>query len=1054
MGYKQLSTISGWVVFGIAAIIYALTAEPTGSLWDCGEFITGAYKLEVVHPPGAPVFLMIGRFFTMIADLVSNNPEHISYSVNLMSGLCTAAAAMFVCWTTIIFGRISLAGRQGDTDAAQNIALAGAGLVAGLSTAFCTSIWFSAVEGEVYAMSTMFTTLVVWGMSKWYGLPDEMENDRWIVFSLFMAGLSIGVHLLSLLTLPAMALLYYFKKYKNHNPLGVALSLLGGLIVMVLIQYFVIVGIPTIWTKLEMMMVNGLGMPQHSGLIPLAMLLVGIVYAGLYYAPKLRLPELQYATVAFATILVAFSTIGVVVIRAGVNTPINMNNPSNAMRLLPYLNREQYGERPLVFGPDFTARPNNSAEEDRYDYVEKTGRYEATDQQLSYVYPDGVDKLFPRLGHSDRDQLYLQWLGIDYLKDAQGRPRVDDKGQKVLERKLTFGDNLNFFFNYQIRWMYVRYFMWNFSGRQNGQQGYFSWDAGKGHWISGIPFIDKSRVGDTSMLTSEMKNDQARNKYYMLPFIFGLLGMFYLFRKRPKEAFALLGLFLMTGLAIIIYTNQPPNEPRERDYVLVGSFFTYCMFIGMGVLGLFDLLRNNVKLDGNISAIAASCIILIAPILMGTQNYDDNSRAGHYGARDYASNFLNSVDENAIIFTYGDNDTYPLWFAQEVEGIRRDVRVVNLSLIQVDWYIDQLRRKVNDSEPIKFAVSSEKIRGKKRPQFLDNPQWGRRNIKDVVKFMGEDHKLPLRGGGSVESFLPTRQMYIDVDSAAVAATDWVADERKKDIKSRINFEIPRSKRVMKGDLAMLDILASNINDRPIYYAVTVRDENLLGLKNYLQMEGLALRLVPVTTSKVEPESQGLGVLGYGYVDADKMYENVTSKWRWGGFDSDQDMFVDDKYGPSSQSMHYAIKRAARTLVRQGKNQKAEEIIDQYFKAFPNQNFAFDWTTISFFEMYAQIGKYDKAKPHIETLLENTAEQLAFLASQTEEVKALSSTFQNMDGGTRNAAILLQRLAVKQNDQTLLKALDDRLGSYGIISSAEDALKRAQSPRPDSAPNQD
>ncbi len=1035
MGYKQLSKIAGWIVFGFAAVIFALTAEPTGSLWDCGEFITGAYKLEVVHPPGAPVFLMIGRMFTMVADLLSNNPEDISYSVNLMSGLCTATAAMFVCWIAIIFGKIAMVGREGETDGAQNIALAGTGLVAGLSTAFCSSIWFSAVEGEVYAMSTMFTTLLVWGMSKWYSLPDEQEHDRWIVFSLFMAGLSIGVHLLSLLTIPAMALLYYFKKFKNHSIFGVAAAGLAGVMVMIFIQYFIIVGVPTVWTKLEFLMVNDLGMPQHTGLIPLAILFIGLIYAGLYYAKKLRLPELQYATVAVATILVAYSTIGVVVIRAGVNTPINMNNPSNAMRLLPYLNREQYGERPLLFGPTFEAQPIDSKEEDRYDYVADLGTYEATDQNLSYVFPDEADRFFPRMGHTDRAELYMQWLGINYLTDEQGRTRRDDNGRPILERPLTFFDNIDFFINYQIRWMYWRYFMWNFSGRQNGQQGYFSWDAAKGHWISGIPFVDSSRIGNTSQLTTEMKEDQSTNKYYMLPFIFGLIGMFYLLRKRPKEAFALLALFFMTGLAIIIYSNQPPNEPRERDYVLIGSFFTYCIFIGLGVTAIFELLRS--KISGNAAAGIASAVVLVAPMLMLTQNYDDHSRANHFGARDYASNFLNSVEKDAIIFTYGDNDTYPLWYAQEVEGIRTDVRVVNLSLIQVDWYIDQLRRKVNDSAPIKFSVPSSKIRGKLRPQFLDCPGGGgKKSIQDVVRHMREDHKLQLRGGGQVESCLPTRQVYIDIDSAAVANSNWVADHKKSSILNRMNFTIPRSKRIMKGDLAMLDIIASNVNDRPIYYAVTVRDENLLGLKPYLQLEGLALRLVPVSTPKVADDMRGLGVLGYGYTNPQKMHENVTQKWRWGNFDQ-YDMYVDDKYGPSVQSMHYAIRRGAQELVDLGQKQKAEEMIDTYFKAFPNFNFAYDWTILPYLEMYSDIGKYDKAKPHIDILMQNAIESALYVDSQSDDKVKLSQTLTNMRGAARNAGLLLQRLAVKEKDMDLLQKIEEQMVPLGLARSTDE-----------------
>ncbi len=1043
MGYRKLSLIAGWSVFTIAAIIYSLTAEPTGSLWDCGEFITGAYKLEVVHPPGAPIFLMIGRMFTLAAEIftdTANHPENISYAVNFMSGICTAVAAMMVCWITIIFGKIILVGRDGTTDDTQNILLAGAGLVAGLSTAFCSSIWFSAVEGEVYAMSTMFTTLVVWGMSKWYSLPDEAESDRWIVFSLFMAGLSIGVHLLSLLTLPAMAMLYYLKKYKKHTWKGLLGSSIAGIFVMIFIQYFIIVGVPTVWTWMEFFTVNSLGMPQHSGLIPLVLLFGGIIAAGLYYAPKLNLPELQLAIVAFSTILVAFSTVGVVVIRANVNTPINMNNPSNAMRLLPYLNREQYGERPLTYGAHFDARPIALNKDERYDYVEETGKYEAVDNHPSYEYEPDKKMPFPRISHTDREPLYMEWFNMEYVKDNKGQTLRDQFGDPILNRQPNMADNLKFFFNYQIGWMYVRYFMWNFSGRQNGKQGFKPWDAGKGHWISGIPLIDNMRGLNSKNMTTAMKEDQARNTYYMLPFLFGLLGFIFLVRHRQKEALALSVLFLMTGLAIIIYSNQPPNEPRERDYVLVGSFFTYCIFIGLSVLGLFEILKNKVSLDKKLASGLSIAVIMIAPLLMGFQNYDDNSRADHYGARDYASNFLNSVEKDAIIFTYGDNDTYPLWYAQEVEGIRTDVRVVNLSLIQVDWYINQLRRKVNDSAPIQFSIPREKLRGKLRPQFFippTFPEWGRSNIGKVVQYMGQEHPVQ-RGSTIFESHLPTNQLYIPVDSNAVV--NMVAPNRRSEILSRMDFNIPRN--LAKGDLALLDIIHSNFPKRPVYFAVTVRRENLLGLENYLQLEGLALRLVPYKTVPSE-KYQGLGSLGFGYPYGDKIFDNVINKWKWGNFDK-IDMFVDDKYGPSVQSMHYSILRGAESFIHRQQNEQAMQLIDKYFEAFPNYNFEFDYSTVNMLGIYGRAGQFERGKEHAKQLLNNLEEQLTFLDGLPDNVFKRSDSFRQEYSFAHRGSRMLLQLA-SQYDKELAKEIQEKLGRFGV-------LQQQQPPQPPSPIN--
>ena len=969
---KGLHRLTGWLVFAIAAFVYFLSVERTGSLWDCGEFILGAYKLQVVHPPGAPLFLLVGRMFTWVAELFSANPEDIAFAVNLMSGLCSALAAAFIAWVTIDLGRMALVGREGETDSAQDMALAGGGLVAGLATAFATSIWFSAVEGEVYAMSTMFTALTLWATVRWYVLPDKPDSDRWLIFAVYSAGLSIGVHLLSMLTFPALALFYYFKKYKETSFLGMAAAAGAGVAAIVVIQRLIIVGIPQLWTQMELLVVNGFGLPPHTGIVP-TMLIVGVIlFFGLRYAHRRKQAVLQQVFVALSLVIIGFSTIGVVVIRANAAPPVNMNNPSDAMRLLPYLNREQYGERPLLRGPDFDVDPNARTTEvsDRYGLV--GDRYEKTDYKVSPDYPSRYKRLFPRMGDNtlSRPRLYKQWLGLNPDEPLpRGRPSA--------------GDNISFFVRYQLGWMYWRYFMWNFSGRQNGQQGFYEWDESAGNWITGISFLDEMRLGDQSALPDKMKNDPSRNVYYMLPFLFGLLGLFWHSQQRSSDFMGLLALFIITGIGIIVYSNQPPNEPRERDYVLAGSIFTYCISIGMAVPALFQMLVSRLGSSRSVSAIGAGVLVLIAPLLMGFQNFDDHSRADHSGARDYASNFLNSLEENAIIFTYGDNDTYPLWYAQEVENIRRDVRVVNLSLIAVDWYIDLLRRKVNDSPPLKMTIPREQIRGKLRnqvPYYNQSGQDRPMSLENFMRFIGDDNPLQSQGGRVIEAHYPTRRVVIPVNKEEVLRNKVVSVADTARIVQGIPVRVNDSY-MFKDDIAILDIIASNLWERPLYFAVTARMEKLFGMQDYMQLEGLALRLVPI---KSQSENSIYGLLGSGRVNADALFENVTEKWRWGNFDK-EDTYVAHSYGPSVQSMQFAMQRGAMALLQQGDNERAIALTDEYFEAFPDMNFEYNIHAAYMLGVYSQAGAYDKAKPHMQVLARNIDQRLNYFMALDEGI---------------------------------------------------------------------
>lgn len=1003
MNFKFLNNLTGWLVFAIAFVVMYFSIEDTGSLWDCGEFILGADKLQVVHPPGAPLFLLIGRVAILIGKLFSNAPESAALSVNMLSGICSAATGMFICWTTVILSKMALVGREDNMTQPQMIASLGSGLVAGLSTVFCSSIWFSAVEGEVYAMSTFFTGLTIWAVVKWYHLPDNPTSDRWLLFAVYATALSIGVHLLSLLTFPALTLFYYFKKSKNQNFGGMVLAAFAGLALVIAMQVVVVTGIPKLWASLELMCVNNFGLPVGSGLVPLVAIVISVLFFGLRWADKNQNALAQKILVGLALSVIGFSTIGMVLIRANANTPVNMNAPTDAIRLLPYLNREQYGDRPLFSGPNFSAKPIDVTEEDRYGLV--GDKYEVVDKKIDYVFNNSDKVFFPRMGdyQPGRDAQYKNWL--------------DNKNKYP-----STADNFSYFVRYQMGWMYWRYFAWNFIGRQNGEQGYFPWDKSKGNWMSGITSIDEARLHNMSALPTTMKEHQATNKYYFLPFLLGLLGMIYQSIKRQNEWWALLGLFIITGIGIVIFTNQTPMEPRERDYVHVGSFMTFCVWIGLGVTAMFDFLSK--RMSASIVAPLSVVVALSAPFIMGTQNFDDHSRRNHTGSRDYASNFLNSCDKNALIFTYGDNDTYPLWYAQEVENIRTDVRVVNLSLIAVDWYIDQLRRKVNDSEAIKMTIPISAYRGAKRNQLPVYAPTGEKpmDLRDVMKFVGEDHELAAGRGQNYESYFPTSQFTLPVDVEKCIANG-IISAKDTGVVKQLNFNLGKRESLTKDDIAVLDIIASNFGERPIYFAVTCREDKTEGLDNYMQLEGLALKIVPINT----PSDQQFGIIGNGRVNEEKIYSNVMEKFKWGNFDNTK-MFVDRSYGPSVQSHALMFLRASRDMIRAGNKDKGIAMIDKYFAAFPANNFPYDQFSMYMTQAYLEAGANDKARDIMKKIAIETNEFLRFYDSMS--AKELNAGFANDAMSYLRIKMDLIRSAREiMKDEAFAKELETQLNEY-------------------------
>ncbi len=956
--FSKRNIILGWMVFFISAFVYLLTMEPTTSLWDCGEFIASAYKLQVGHPPGAPFFMIVGRFFTLFAS----DPSKVALMINSLSALASAFTVLFLFWTIVHLAKKLVKKSEDEFSLTESIAIFGSGIVGSLAYTFSDSFWFSAVEGEVYASSSFFTAVVFWAILKWENVADEKYANRWIILIAYLMGLSIGVHLLNLLAIPAIVLVYYFKKYQVTRQ-GVIKALFVAVILLGLMLFIIIPWVFSIASKFELFFVNIIKMPYNSGLLIYAVALFFLLIYGIYRTFKKKQVVLNTILTCLAVIILGYSTFSMIIIRSLANPPMDENNPETVFSLLSYLNREQYGERPLFFGQYFNARAVR-AERTKPTYTQINGKYEVTNRKIKHVYDDKYTTFFPRMWSSSNDhiEVYLQWGGIDegdiynprkdadgnIIRDAQGNISYDRSSPK---RPPSFAQNLKFFFLYQIGHMYLRYFMWNFVGRQNDEQGFGG--ADNGNWISGINFIDNYRVGSQKELPEEIANNPSRNTYYFLPFLLGLVGLFYQANKDQKNFWVIMFLFILTGVAIVVYLNQTPNQPRERDYAYAGSFYAFAIWIGLGVFGIIDSLGEKAK-----KPIAAISIFLLCclgvPVLMAAENWDDHDRSGRYTARDIAYDYLNSCAPNAILFTNGDNDTFPLWYAQEVEGIRTDVRIVNLMLLNMDWYIDQMKMKSYESDPLPISLASNKyIMGTRDIVYSADRINQYANLKDIIEFIASDNpQTQVEIQGRRFDYAPTRKYRIPVDSAKVVANGTVKQKDADKIVPAIEWDF-KSRIIGKSELIVMDILANNNWERPIYY-VSTSHEGTLGLENYLQLEGFAYRVVPIKTSS---GSQ----LSTGRIDTDIMYENLMNKFKWGRM-NEPDVYLDNYHVKtlSIVRMRNRFVRLAKALIEEKKPEKAIEVLDKCVELTPRKKLPYDLFVVGIADAYFACNEIEKA----------------------------------------------------------------------------------------------
>ncbi|MDQ3191303.1 MAG: DUF2723 domain-containing protein [Bacteroidota bacterium] len=1012
MNYTKINNITGWIIFLVASYVYLATIEPTTSFWDAGEYISTAYKLQVGHPPGAPFFQLAGRFFSMWVA-----PDKAAMMVNAMSALSSAFTILFLFWTITMLAK-KLIAKTGELDSGKIYAIMGSGVVGSLAYTFSDSFWFSAVEGEVYAMSSFFTAVVFWAILKWDSEADNPRSIKWIILIAYLVGLSIGVHLLNLLAIPAIVFVYYFKK---HEPTRKGFIITGILSILILgiVQVGIIPGIVSLAANFELFFINSVGLPFHSGTTIYFILLIGAIVWGLNYTIKKKKPIINTAILAFTMILIGYSSFFLLVIRSNANTPIDENNPENAINLLSYLNREQYGDWPILKGQYYNApldkRTQYKDGNPVYTKDEAKGKYVITDDRKGSIpnYDPAFSTIFPRMYSSQNNHV----AGYKAWGDVKGTPvkTVNPRGEPEIIQKPTFGENLKYFFRYQVGHMYLRYFFWNFVGRQNDTQNHTG-NIIDGNWMSGIPFIDQIFLGSQDHLPESMTRNKAMNHFYFLPLILGLLGIYFQFKKSSEQGWVVFLLFFFTGFAIVLYLNQTPYQPRERDYAYAASFYGFAIWIGLGVLYLFDLV--NRKLPGSVSAILTSVIcLLLVPGIMAKEGWNDHDRSKRYTARDFAMNYLDSVEPNAILFTNGDNDTFPLWYVQEVEGYRTDVRVLNLSLLNTDWYIDQAKRKAYDSEPVPFSLTEEQYRQGTRDYvpFYDKGIEGHVNLKELMDFVSSDDKrtrVQMQTGKMLD-YLPTNKFRLPVDSATVVGNKTVPAEMIDRIVPYIDWQMDKSY-ILKNELMVLDLLAHNNWKRPVYFAITTGPDSYLNLQDYFQLEGLAYRLVPVKHKNTDGQT--------GRVDTDIMYNNVMNEFKWGGMETD-DLWMDENNIRMTMNFRNNFNRLAEALLKEGKKEKAIEVLDRAMEVMPSKNVPSNFFVMYFADTYYKAGEIEKANALVKELSELYIDDMRYYSTLNE--KFARTITRDMEQGMQILRQLMY-MAVSNDQKELADQLQEQL----------------------------
>ena len=1111
--FRLVDNLMGWLTFAIAAYVYCSTVEPTASFWDCPEFITTAYKLEVGHPPGAPFFMLTANLFTQFVS----DPTKVALMVNMMSALFSAACIMFLFWSISHLVR-KLVGENGRVqNLAQLITVEASALTGALVYTFSDTFWFSAVEGEVYAYSSLFTAVVFWLMLKWEDHADEPGSDRWLIFIAYLTGLSIGVHLLNLLCLPALVLIFYYRRVKNATMKGAMLSLVGSGVLIAAVLYGIVPGIVKVGGWFELLFVNKLSMPFNTGVIVYIALLVGIVLWSIWETIKqksrirmiisyllsvgmLGIPFYGYgwksivcgvivlallyvalgwkkegkplvsarlmntSLLCMLMIMIGYSSYAVIVIRSSANTPMDQNSPEDIFTLGTYLSREQYGDRPLLYGPAYTSQvllkpdgnycvPVSKQGAPVYQRKEKQtpdepDRYEVQRYKTDYVYQQNM--LFPRMYSDQHAGAYESWMG-----GVKGTVKSYERcGEMVQIKTPTQLENLRFFLSYQVNFMYWRYFMWNFAGRQNDLQGNGEWEHG--NWISGIPFIDNMRLGDQSKLPSELRENKGHNVFYCLPLLLGLIGLLWqLFKNDEKnqgegeKQFGIVFfLFFMTGLAIVLYLNQTPMQPRERDYAYAGSFYAYSIWVGLGVAGIAYYLQKLLRNEMACAILSLLCILV--PIQMAGQTWDDHDRSGRYTCRDFGRNYLESLSKGdfPIIYTNGDNDTFPLWYAQETEGFRTDARVCNLSYLQTDWYIDQMKRPAYDSPavPINWSrlqyVAGTREGVSVRPGTLERLIESYKDDPETLhNILGDDpHELSsimenwILSDNPELRFIPTDSIVFTIDKEAVRRSGMMMAGDSIPDKMHINLKGKRA--VYKSELMMYEMILRCNWERPIYMAMTVGSENKATVQDYFVQEGLAYRITPFNTRKSGKD-----------IDTDKMYENLMTRFAFGGIDQ-PGLYLDETVMRMCNTHRRIFSQLASRLVQEGKLDKAEKVVEKAEKVIPPTSVPHSYSggSLELARVWNAVGKKKEACDIAYPVAIQASEYLEWYMSLPGKMLLLSEKDCMYYLYQMHAALSIMESAGSDKTMELAKKLDlynqmlqGRLyGSVGMDAAEEEA----------------